>query len=111
MIAAFFVITISSDLTVMLRYYYKDIQGGIWWYVIRWLRNLIIEVMYLTLTGAFYYLADFGLEARADRERNLANNNKFDTYVNVSKDISSKDQQQPLIEDNSMNVTRLQGNG
>lgn len=67
LIAAFFVIVISSDLTVNLQDYVDVNKQGVWWYVILWLRNIIQQVMYLTITGAFLYLADFGYEKRTDQ--------------------------------------------
>ena len=65
MITSFFVIMISSDITQILKYY-SDLENGVWFYLIIWSKDVIKQAIYLTLTGAFIYLADFGFEVRSN---------------------------------------------
>ena len=63
LIATFFVVVIHQDAIAIL-IYYREVPV-IYLYVSGWLNNVMYPAVFLTVTAAFLFLADFGFEVRA----------------------------------------------
>ena len=66
-IAAFILMLIHRDVVYILSYYI--VISKIYFYLTAWFSIVMYPPVYLAVTGAFYFLADFGLETRIDQAR------------------------------------------
>ena len=66
-IAAYILFVINFDVVRILVYYIKI--DKIYYYTTVWLYFIVYYSLYLVVTLVFYFLADFGLEARIIQER------------------------------------------
>ena len=83
LIAVFVVIAIQQDIVIVSSYYIKI--NKIYNYLQGWTNLIVYRAIYLTLTVAFYYLADFGFEARTNPVRFADHQEGFSTNLNQSK--------------------------
>ena len=69
-----------------------------------WLNTIIYRVVYLTLTAAFYFLADFGYEQRCNHARTASNKEGFYTVINNSVRLASTEES--ILWDNSSSFSQ-----
>lgn len=67
--AAFFINEINFSVVSLTNYYY-DVDD-IYYYLTIWLDIVLYPAVYLTVTGVFYFLADFRFEDRTNQSRQL----------------------------------------
>ena len=65
-IAVFFLICINWDILKVLQYYIKI--DKIYFALSSWSNAIIFYAVFLVITVVFYFLADFGFEARTNQE-------------------------------------------
>ena len=67
MVAAFCLIVMNAIVVIILNYYIEI--GNILYYLSVWVNHIIYYSVYMTVTGVFFFLADFGFEARSNQVR------------------------------------------
>ena len=105
-ITSLFIFVIHWDVLNILRFYYKIPM--IYYYISGWFNNIIYPTLNLTLTAAFFYLADFGFENRANQDLRPSEEQNFNEMnLNISRAFNSA--QTSLLGDKSADTSQLSG--
>ena len=82
-LAAYFVFIIQFAVIQILKFYIEI--SNIYFWLGAFLQNIIYQALFLTITASFYYLADFGFEARINQEQQTYENEGFNANINMTR--------------------------
>ena len=68
-------------------YYIK--LSNIYYNIAYWLYYIFYNALYLTITASFYFLADFGFEARINQAQKTDENQGLNAKINVTEQSNS----------------------